>query len=329
MTRELQKRQLMNEKRTPRDKSVEFMNTALTEATKISRRSGIGWCLLDQHQNILNCSGTLAGFEPEKLSLLIDRYRERIDHIYLTMEPGNGAFNISRLIASMENSRCEACTIGYKFNQDLANKEWRGWSAKWNGNITYLPENEMTRKLVSGFSSLRMNRRPWVTAISSANISGVSTPLHKLVNEFGFKHYIDYLVQETRAILYAPQEKPMLELLSKYNIVDEFIEHFEVDETINIASVLTYCYQENRSNVVILSDMKLLNQLIQEDSVDEIVHHISTIDDHDNMPPAENIVNLKSWSVESSTVVGDSNRIVLTKQMAPEHLRQKLGLGLN
>ena len=307
-----------------------FMNSAITEATKISRRSGMGWCLLDQHQNILNCSATLTGLEPLKLSLLIDQYRDRVEHVYLTMEPGNGAVDLPRFINSIEQSNCESFTIAHRFHDTYEDREWREWCSKWRGQISYLPENGITQKLASGFHSIKTKHRPWITAVSSANISGVGIQLHKLIGEFGFLHYMNNLTNESRAIIHTRQDIPMLESLPEFNSMDEYIELYEIDNTDNIPGILKYCSQENRCNVVALCDMNLLNHLINNDLVDEIIHHITNLEDDSNRTlPLQSSINLKGWSMESSSIVGDSNRMVLTKQKPATQTNHDLGLRLN
>lgn len=298
------------------------INLALSRAKNLSKRAGISWVLLDAHEQILKCDAVIAGLEKSKLIRTIREYQYSLDHLFISMEPVTGAFDVADLIAAINASQCNHITIGYRHSDDLADKSWRAWENSWLGEVDYLSVNIVAEHLGYGITNIRKYQRPWVIAVSAANFTGLSLPLQNFTNEFGFSHYVNSLVQQNRALLYCQSQKDFLVSLPDANGMEEPLELFEIFDQKNIQSIFHYCAKEERCSVIVLCDMPLLGYLINENIVDEIVHHISNIndttsaDDHHKVGEmTQTFFNLNDWTLLSSSVVGNCSRVVLRKQL--------------
>lgn len=309
------------------------INLALSRAQNLSKRAGISWALLDTQEEILKCDAVIAGLDKSKLIRTIREYQHTLDHLFISMEPVTGAFDVADLISVINASQCNHITIGFRHSDDLADKSWRAWENNWLGVIDYLSVNTIAEHLGYGITNIRKYQRPWVIAVSAANFTGLSLPLQNFINEFGFLHYLNGLVQQNRALLYCHSQKDFLTSLPDSNSMEEPLEIFEIFDQNNIQSIFQYCAKEERCSAIVLCDMPLLGYLINKSMVDEIVHHISNMDgatiadDHNKAGEiTQTFFNLNDWTLLSSSVVGNCSRVVLRKQLPATELKLRHGL---
>jgi len=174
--------------------------------------------------------------------------------------------------------------------------------------------------------------------------------------------YIKELVNQSRAVLYSPDQKAILASMDEGNYVDEAIEYFEVNTPSSCEAIFRHCIVEKRCTVVVFADMELLAQLMQRNLTDEIVHHLAVtfadtsarastaegenmvVVEQDNkalqelaspglqvrsaahsLPMTE--LPLSNWTLQSSTAVGKCSRLLLKSNIeidAENELRQRL-----
>ena len=318
--------------------TTDAINLALSRAQNLSKRAGVGWALMDSHDEILKCDAVIAGLDKSKLIRAIREYQHTLDHLFISIEPVGGAFEVAELINIINASQCSHVTIGHRHSDEYADKTWRSWEDTWSGEIDYLSVNTVAEHLGYGITNIRKYQRPWVIAVSAANFTGLSLPLQNFVNEFGFLHYLSNLVQQNRALLYSPSQRNFLASIPDTNSMEEPLELFEIFDEDNIHSILHYCAREERCSVVVLCDMPMLGYLINKNLVDEIVHHISNIGEpvngglalHENHPQVgtmtQTFFNLNDWKLLSSSVAGNCSRVVLRKQLPATESTLRRGL---
>lgn len=316
--------------------TTDAINLALTRAQNLSKRAAIGWSLLDGFEETLKCDATLAGLDKQKLARAIREHQHRLEHLFISIEPVAGIFDITELITAIEASQCSHLTVGRRLPDEIADKRWRAWENSWSGEVDYLSYNHVAEHLSFGITHIKKHQRPWVIAVSAANFTGASLPLQNFIDEFGFLHYVTDLVEQSRALLFCHSQLEFIPSIPDCNVVEEPLEIFEIFDQNNIRSILQYCAKEERCSVMVLCDMPMLGYLINENMVDEIVHHISNIDcagiiddDHEVGAMTQTFLNLNDWKLLSSSVAGNCSRVVLRKQLPATANQLKLRCGLN
>lgn len=288
------------------------MNLAITHAQKLSRRAGIGWVLLDSTCHPIFNGGVIAGADPWRLAANIERFRENVSTLLLTVEPIAGLVDQRKLIAAVENSNCELLVIGRRIQTSFTSSAWHDWISRWRGRVMYMPMHGQDQDLTSGPQQVFMHNRPWVTCISAADIYGNSMALSAFEHEFGVAAYLGEIANQSRAVLYSAGQASLLRHLPEENFAEEGQEFFEVEDAGSVAAILQHCATERRCSVVIFTDLQLLASLLQKNLVDEITHHIA-VANYDCLESATPLpkLPLQGWQQISCTAAGNCTRIHL------------------
>lgn len=300
----------------------DIITLALSRAHALSGRTGVGWVIADGDGKLISCDATVAGFNPRKLEMALRRDAVNARQLFISVEPTSGVFEIRSLIESIEDSGLAEITLAEKLPQNLSDKVWCGWAEHWNGRISLANVNSAVGQINYGVQKLRGRGKPWVTCVTAASLTGVSQSLNCLSHQFGFIHFISDQVKQSRAVFYTRSQIGVAELLSRTNTVDEEIDYFEVDSNNKFDPLLRYCAEEQRYNVVVLADMQALAYLIDQNLVDEIVHHVSNVgDDGPHLTSADehervshSLLNLRQWKLISSSVVDECSRMILCRK---------------
>lgn len=318
---------------TTKSSLEKIISLALTKATAISRRAGVGWAAIDKSGSLILCDATIAGLETAKLAHRVERNSERLDHLIMTLEPAPGVYRTRDLINSIENSNCSTITIAHQLANGIADPIWREWREQWSGKINYLTESHAASSLAQGVQSTKVKRRPWVTAICAANVAGISLPLKQLVDEFGFKDYIATHVMQSRALMYSIDQAEIIARIPGFNTLEEPFEPFEIYSKDRIRTLLNYFANEMRCSATVLCNLNTISYLIEYDLVDEIVYHIAGFDknntvNQDALSTAS--IDLSGWQLLSCSPVGGCCRMVLGRNNnAGIEMPDYLQLGLN
>jgi|GEM_PF-3320699 len=274
--------------------TMECINFALMRANKISSRSGIAWVLLDKNKKILHSDATIAGINSENLAASLKFHGDNLEQLILTVEPIPYLFDIENLIDALAASACKNLIVCYSMPGAIANYHWNNWLSSWDGEIVRLPLSLMGANLCAGPRKILASARPWVTTVSSADMHNISKSISDFNEEFGVTAYVKELVNQSRAVLYSPDQKAILSSMDEGNYVDEAHEYFEVSTATSCEAIFRHCVVEKRCSVLVFANMELLAQLMQRNLTDEIVHHLAvTFEDKSN-----HATNLKGEDVE-------------------------------
>lgn len=294
----------------------------LTKATlfrsqNISRHAGVAWTLLDQNEQVLICDGVIAGFHPKRLAFSISRNKEAADHLFVSLEPVGGVFDIDALISRIETSSLLKCTFYSRVPCNLRSKAWVEWSRHWRGTVAYLNEEPKISDTINTISKVASTLQPWVTSISAADIGGRTLPAGLYKHEFGMTHFIATMVKEARAVIYAKSMKELVKELPRENNMEEEIEYYEIDQNAVVEPLLRYCKRENIYNAIALCDMETLAYLAHHRLVDEMVHHVTAAAALSTQKCAEvQLLRLRGWHIAACSVTGNASRILLKKTTA-------------
>ncbi|RYY74185.1 MAG: hypothetical protein EOO52_15085 [Gammaproteobacteria bacterium] len=344
------------------EQTLECINFALMRANKVSSRAGIAWVLQDKNRKIIHSDATIAGVNSENLAASVRYHGSNLDQLILTVEPIPYLFDIENLVEVLTASNCSSLIVCYKMPANVSNYHWNNWLAGWDGEIIRLPLSIMGANLAAGPRKIITGARPWVTTISSADMHNNNKNINDFSEEFGVTAYIKELVNQSRAVLYSPDQKAILASMDEANYVDEAIEYFEVSTASSCEAVFRHCIVEKRCSVLVFADMELLAHLMQRNLTDEIVHHLAvTFADtgsRANIVEGEDIVvveqdnkalqkivssglqvrsaahslpmtelPLSNWTLQSSTAVGKCSRLLLKSNIeidVENDLRQRL-----
>jgi len=309
---------------------IDAINLALKSAQNKSRRAGIGWAILDDQGSLLTHGSIIAGIETERPSLSVARYQNTIHHLILTTEPSPGFFSASSLIKQLSASSCSKITIAHRLDDDVVDAQWREWTEAAQDKFDYRQVCGIAQSLCAGIVKVRREQRPWVTVVSAADLERQSKPLINMIEEFGFKAYLSNLVGQNRAYLVEPHQVEILEHLPEDNNMEELIEIYELPDIRTTQTLLNYCATENRGSVLLSCSLDFLEQLVEADLADEIIHHID-IDTTQGPAKIEAplCINLESWSLISSSAVGTAIRMRFKKKDDIAEPYSILGNGFN
>jgi hypothetical protein len=304
-------------KKMPDGFALRAMSLALTAAQNMSERAGLGWCLVDEHENLLAHGNAMHGIETQRLAFSVAHHRYSLAHLFITCEPLGKLFECGPLIQQIEKSTCSQISIALKADENLVDPEWLEWVKTWNGKVNYNATSGIAQNLLAGATSIKHNKRPWVIAICASNINNQSIPLAHLSQEFGFLPYVINLTGQSRAFIYDTTQRDILDKVPTENNIDETIDFFETNGSKNVISVLQHCASGKKCSVVIASDLKQLSELIYLDLVDEVVYHIM-LTSPPIAPdlPASNGLDFGAWHLLSTDTVGNSARMHLKKDKA-------------
>ena len=299
----------------------EITNLALLRTENKSSRSGVGWALLDAQSNFLSADAVVAGSSPERPIFSIKKHIDKVDHLYLTTEPFEGVFNVSKLTQLLESSNLTKITLGVPLPNSMVLNQWRSWLDKWSGTVIYDAPNPVAERVTKGLSKFLQMGMPWITCVSAAGLTGSTIALDSLELEFGFRSYISNLLTGSRAVLYTKEQQPFLTHAELVNSADEELYAYEVSSHEHFAPLLRHCANTACFHVIILCDMDSLSHLINLKLVDEIVHHIcheqptENLDIPNDIDVSKTTLNLADWKLLNSEVVGNCNRIVLSREV--------------
>ena len=297
-------------------------------AQTLSRQSGIAWTLLDANDNVLCCDGTIAGFHPKKLAFSVNKHRTVIDQLFISLEPIEGVIDIEELVNKIEGSTLTSFTVYSRVPERLQSNRWKDWSKQWEGTVTYVnktfQQNDPSVTVVKAHTT----EYPWITSVSAADITGCSLSIAHIRKEGEYQSYVSDLVRESRAVLYTKSLEELVSTLPEENNMEEFIEYYPIDELDSFEPLIRHCRKENTHNAIAICDMATLSHLVDNSLVDEVVHHVTVSkpqeaneEDRDQL---KSVLNLHDWNLLTSTIAGNSSRIVLRKSRPAT-----LGRGLN
>lgn len=296
--------------------SDETLELLLTNTGNTSSRSSFGWVLLDQAGARLHHGSVMAGIETLRPSTIIDNYHDSIHHILLSSEPQSGAINTQAIINSIESSSCKHITLAHSYPLETADKTWTSWTSSWQGEIHTLSPSYSAARLASGISSIKTFNRPWVTVVSVNSFQNNSLPFISLRNEFGVFADVEELVRQCRCVIYCTSQKHVIDLLPDTNHMDEYTEFFEVNDAITASKILSYCASEFRGNALLFTDNTMLHELIDNNLVDEIIHHTVLTKTHDDeLQPDSGFPDLPNWELCASSMLGNCNRVTLKRNL--------------
>lgn len=271
--------------------------------------------MLDMQGRLLTHNSIMAGIEVKRPALAITRYQDKVHHLILSTEPAPGLLAADALVTSLSNSACTEITVCCKLDDDVVDPLWRNWLTRWNGRVDFLAPSGIAQGLTAGITKVRRQNRPWVTAISAGNLENHSLPLVRLVNEFGFKAYFADIIRKTRAHLIESTQREILHHLPEDNNMDELVEIYEVADAATAKTILHFAAAEKRCDVILSCGLELLAKLVEEDLIDEIIHHIAISGAHDvDHAATRRDLNLEKWHLVTSCSVGNCTRIRLQKK---------------
>lgn len=315
---------------TDTSESIEnTLNLVFINAYRVSRRASIGWALLDDGNGLLTHNSMMAGANLSTLPEAIKEFGDSLDHLLLSVEPGRPYCDLQSLIHQIELSNCLRITIGYRLPQGIRDVNWTEWVDNWHGEVSYSPHVGVGEKLASGIRSILLANRPWVTAISASTIENQHLGLTHLLNEFGFRAYLDNLVVQSGAILYSPTQQGILETLPRINRAGQVIDIHEVEDASKISCILKECALRQRYSVLLLCDPNMLSRCAELNMVDEIYHHIAIANmKQKNKVSTPEFLKLENWTIASSDVVGNCIRMSIKRNdnlpRIDDRLRRKL-----
>ncbi len=299
----------------------EHLNIALSKAINLSSRSSIAWVLMDSNSSLIDFNASKAGECTSTLPQTILNYSHLVNKLYISVEPTSGFFNLSELTETIEQSSIQEIIIGHKLDPNVNDDYWPTWCNSWPGKISISEHPGISDKISLGIVKLKKHNLPWVTAVSAANFSGASIKLNDLIGEFGFLSFVNDLCRQATAILVSKFHKKSLERILENEKKDEHLDSYQILDTDKIQSILRHCASEYKSHVVIFCDMKTLAYLIDNDLVDEIVHHTKntksnkmfrSIKQYDQQ--SETLLKLQDWALLQSSILGDCSQTTLSRQ---------------
>lgn len=245
----------------------------LLKAQNLSSAFGIAWALVDIQGEILLCNGTIAGFHPKKLGFSINRFKTKVNHLYLSLEPVEGIFDIATLTEKIEASSLSKCTILSSTLNHCQSKYWIDWQKTWQGQIYHLNvENCFNRSAEALARAYNNTYKPWLTAISTTGRHGENVSLEDAMILSGAKTSVCPLIKECRAVFHTQLQSQFLAKLPVENNMEEEVEYYCIDDYRNISKLLQYCRREGVYNAVALCDINCLSFLIDNNLVDEAFH---------------------------------------------------------
>jgi hypothetical protein len=307
------------------NKSIAYENTfnqafslTLDAASYLSPRAAIGWCLLDNEHQVIAYDATMAGFAADKLIRCIKKYSDRCQQLLLTLEPAQGIINAQDLIQALDNSLCQEVNIAYRMDSQLLDPDWLDWKKNWWGKIDYLSQTYIAGQLAAGIESIKHHRRPWVVAVCSADWSGRSLSLNDVCSGFAVREQLIHYASQSRAVLFAGDQRAFVECLPENNGVNEPITPVEIYNNSNIPSLLNYWASEDRCSCVVYSNVEVLSYLLAQSLVDEIIYYLAdatgTGEPEKSTTRQTDGINFKGWETTSCSKAGDGCRLVLRRK---------------
>jgi len=306
----------------------EAMNLALMSAMNKSNRSGFGWVLLDEEVKRLS-SGSFVIGQDDNTDLLINSIRDYIDelsHLIITCDPVIAFIDVEALCDVLELSSCRTVTIGYHDNL-INNEKWTQWQHDWSGEVLYMPPTQVSERLNAGPKKLIKSHYPWLTGLSISAVSGHAMAFSDLSHEFGFNAFLKELANKSRAVLFTPSQENIISILEGKNLNLESHCFYQVESLGEVIAALNECVLQQRTNVLLFSDLRFLQTVIQAELCDEIIHHIGFESVEKERAEEQPVISpFENWSIVNSEVVGQCVRLTLghldeIKNLAPSGMR--------
>ena len=213
--------------------------------------------------------------EKRKIGEDILKYRNALHTLYLSIEPHEFTLDVEYLTSAIDTSQCGTVVILQSLNKENKSCSWEAWAESWGGELTYSNFHPIAKNLARGLESILNNKRPWITTVSAASLTGHHVRHAHLVNEFGYISYINDTVGESRALFCSEDEIEILASIVDENSVGEPLDPFLLDGLDNLNGLIQHCINENISNIVYVCNMATLAELIERRMVDEIIHYVT------------------------------------------------------
>jgi len=189
----------------------------------------------------------------------------------------------------------------------------------------YLPSSASAIELALGPTQVMSQLKPWVTAVSAADMAGNSISLLTFEQEFGFRAQLDELANQSRAICYSSSQADAMSLLSEDNFSGELLELYEVNDVQSFAAILKHCAIEKRCSIVAIVDVSFLAEMIEAGLCNEIIHHLAVADCAPTKPTAglSGLVEpvphlpLRDWQLINSSPMGNCTQLILRPVESP------------
>lgn len=298
------------------------LNAALSKAVNLSSRSSIAWALIDTDSNLIAYDAIKAGSNSSTLANAILENSHNSKKLYISVEPTSGFFDLNELTKTIEQSSIKEIVLGHKLTSTAEDKNWATWCEEWGGEIRFSVHPGVSNKISLGIEKLKRFNLPWITAVTAANLSGAPLKLNDLVNDFGFISFVNDLRHQASVIMVSSNQNDFFESLTSKDILDNHVECYSILDVNKVRSILKHCATEYRSHAVIFCDMQTLAFLIDNDLVDEIVHHTKNIESNKNFSniqqyhqQSDALLKLKDWNLLQSSVVGDCSQTILSRQV--------------
>ena len=260
------------------NRSNEFSSTPreLTNlrANNMSSRAGLGWALLDSRDSMLVSDAQILGYDECLIEKSIQAHSLDTHTLYLTMEPCFSEENLKRLLNTIESSSIQSIVIGCSIKINKSH-EWLDWKEKWDGKVEYLQTNILTAYMSRGPFTAITSNRPWVTCVTTADISGRFVPINGFISEFGFKNKIQSFINETRAVICTNTIRNDLNNFKLVNNHKEQINTIDLSGIENFQGAFSHLVKENIYNVLLFCEMAELEKLVNKHLIDEVFHFIT------------------------------------------------------
>ncbi len=279
----------------------------------------------------MSSNAIMAGMYKADMAESIARCQGNFKTLILTVDLCLGFCDIRRVTDEVEDSNCTSVIIAHKLPEHVSDGYWKRWIRTWEGEVVYTRYSYLAENLSVGMRSMGDKGRPWVTAVSASTIESRDIALVELNSEFGFLAHVSNLVRESRAILFNPGQKDLLERLPRINNGGEELRLFEVTCQESMWTAMEHCFLDKRYSVVLLDDPNQLSLYAAEDLIDEIYHHI-TISSDDSAKKASSalgFLKLRDWTILSSEVVGNCMRMNIRSSASLPKRSSHSGDGFN
>ncbi|WNO10689.1 hypothetical protein [Teredinibacter sp. KSP-S5-2] len=293
--------------------------STLSHAQSISSRAAFAWLITDKNNRALSHDAVIAGFNQKQILNEIAKYKNQAEKLFLSIEPLSTIIDIDQLIETITSSNIREITLGNTLPDKLSDNRWRQWLTTWQGKIHTMPFNSTIERISYGINEVLHNQKPWVTCVTAATIAGREIKLSSLSNEFGFSSYLDELIKQSGVLMYTSDQAMIIDSLNLVNNMGKAIEIIEILSLDTLNSILRQCAERQRFNVVILSNLQALAHLLENNLIDEAIHHIghTQLDYEGNSTTTHaplDLIALNNWNLAASDIVGECSRLTFCRK---------------
>jgi hypothetical protein len=285
----------------------------LNDASNLLSRATISWGLFSEDETVLASGYILAGSSLDKFYQQIEEFGQSVDVIYLSIEPFLGGFDSHILVEMIKAFNISLIYIGSKAPVSLQCSQWQNWKGLNQQKIIECEYSNFLTRMSRAFTRIETVQRPWVTAITAADIGGRACNLASLTEEFGFIRSIKHVLCGTNRIICLADESIFLNRMSdRYNSEDlppvVIIQNHE-----DINHYLTQCIDEGVFSVCLLAGSRSIGPMIENNLIDELIHHwVVTLNiDHNPVNSVQFAMPFDQWKMVSSTPFTSFNQFVI------------------